>query len=66
MRFLLVFLIILASAPASAAEFKLDARYSDVNKDLVADIPLAVKDLREPASLTFGYARPVSRWCRRR
>lgn len=55
MRFLLVLLIILVSAPASAAEFKLDARYSDVDKDLVADIPLAVKDFRDPASLTFGY-----------
>lgn len=41
--------------PASAEEFKLDARYTDADGDLVADIPTDAAQLVDPETLIFAY-----------
>lgn len=41
--------------PASAEEFKLDARYTDADGDLVADIPTDTAQLVDPETLIFAY-----------
>lgn len=41
--------------PAAAAEFKLDARYSDADGDMIADIPTDPAQLVDPETLIFAY-----------
>ncbi len=40
---------------AASAQFKLDARYSDANGDMVADVPADPKLQVDPATLIFAY-----------
>ncbi|KAB2663328.1 phosphate/phosphite/phosphonate ABC transporter substrate-binding protein [Brucella tritici] len=44
-----------AFAMPAQAEFKLDARYTDANGDMVADIPTDKDKLVDPATLVFAY-----------
>ncbi|MFN3847033.1 MAG: phosphate/phosphite/phosphonate ABC transporter substrate-binding protein [Paracoccaceae bacterium] len=46
--------LVCLAAPAMA-EFALDARYSDVDGDMVADIPTDASALVDPATLIFAY-----------
>lgn len=41
--------------PAAAEEFKLDARYTDADGDMVADIPTDAAQLIDPDTLIFAY-----------
>jgi len=46
----------IALAPSIAsAQFKLDARYTDSNGDMVADAPSSATDWVDPATLVFAY-----------
>jgi len=40
---------------AASAEFALDARYTDADGDMVADIPTDASDLSDPDTLIFAY-----------
>lgn len=42
-------------AGAAQAEFKLDARYTDADGDMIADIPTDASQLVDPSTLIFAY-----------
>ena len=46
---------LMAALPAAAQEFTLDARYTDADGDLVADIPSDPAQLVDPETLIFAY-----------
>ncbi|MFE3837396.1 phosphate/phosphite/phosphonate ABC transporter substrate-binding protein [Pseudogemmobacter sonorensis] len=46
---------LMTALPATAEEFKLDARYTDADGDFVADIPTDPAQLVDPATLIFAY-----------
>lgn len=46
---------LMAALPAAAQEFTLDARYTDADGDLVADIPSDPAQLVNPETLIFAY-----------
>ncbi|MRX52130.1 phosphate/phosphite/phosphonate ABC transporter substrate-binding protein [Paracoccus sp. S-4012] len=48
-------LALMAALPAAAQEFTLDARYTDADRDLVADIPTDPAQLADPDTLIFAY-----------
>ncbi|KRA65204.1 phosphate/phosphite/phosphonate ABC transporter substrate-binding protein [Rhizobium sp. Root651] len=47
--------ITVAFAMPAQAEFKLDARYTDADGDMVADIPTDASQLADPDTLVFAY-----------
>ncbi|WP_145106909.1 phosphate/phosphite/phosphonate ABC transporter substrate-binding protein [Cereibacter sediminicola] len=55
MKSLLLSAAALLLASAAQAEFKLDARYTDADGDMVADIPTDPAQLVDPATLVFAY-----------
>jgi len=54
-RFLLSAAVLALVATAAQAEFKLDARYTDADGDLIADIPTDAAQLVDPSTLIFAY-----------
>lgn len=48
-------LALMAALPATAQAFTLDARYTDADGDLVADIPTDPAQLVDPETLVFAY-----------
>ncbi len=46
---------ILLTSGIASAQFKLDARYTDADGDMVADAPANPKDWVDPATLVFAY-----------
>ncbi len=55
MKRLLATVAALLIAGTAAAEFKLDARYTDADGDLIADIPTDPAQQVDPATLIFAY-----------
>uniref|UniRef100_A4WXN5 Solute-binding protein family 3/N-terminal domain-containing protein n=1 Tax=Cereibacter sphaeroides (strain ATCC 17025 / ATH 2.4.3) TaxID=349102 RepID=A4WXN5_CERS5 len=55
MKSLLLSAAALLLATAAQAEFRLDARYTDADRDMVADIPTDPAQLVDPATLVFAY-----------
>ncbi|AXQ95294.1 phosphate/phosphite/phosphonate ABC transporter substrate-binding protein [Cereibacter azotoformans] len=55
MKSLLLSAAALLLATAAQAEFRLDARYTDADGDMVADIPTDPAQLVDPATLVFAY-----------
>ncbi len=55
MKSLLLSAAVLVLATAAQAEFKLDARYTDADGDLIADIPSDPAQLVDPETLIFAY-----------
>ena len=55
MKHLLLTAAFALGATAAAAEFSLDARYTDADGDMVADIPTDPAELVDPAHLIFAY-----------
>lgn len=44
-----------AISPLAAAQFQLDARYTDADGDLIADVPANASDWVDPSTLIFTY-----------
>ena len=55
MKRLLITAALSLTASAAMAEFRLDARYTDSDGDMVADIPTDPAELVDPAQLIFAY-----------
>ncbi|MBW7057601.1 phosphate/phosphite/phosphonate ABC transporter substrate-binding protein [Paracoccus bogoriensis] len=55
MKHLLITAAFCLGGTAALAEFRLDARYTDADGDMVADIPTDPAELVDPAELIFAY-----------